>query len=176
LNSHCDGPLYRVPFLSLFGWPIGAVALGIAQHAIDLMSEMAATKTPAGGGGQRLKDRPVFHQQLAEATAKVASARALLHQTLQDIWARAENGERTRTPLRIMGSLAACNATQSARQAVDLMFLAGGGTAVYRNSELQRCLRDVHAISQHAGTSPATFMSAGAMLAGAPPSNPLFPL
>ncbi len=76
-------------------------------------------------------------------------------------------------PARINAQLAASNATRSAREAVDLMFLAAGGTAVYRKNELQRCLRDIHALSQHIGTGPASWGDIGAVLAGLPPQNPL---
>ncbi len=173
LNRHYQGPLYRLPFFTLFGWPIGAVALGIAQHAIDIVTELAEKKTPVGTDTMSLRERPLFQLQLADATAAVRSARAWLHSAISELADIAEAGGVADLAARANGQLAASNATRSARAAVDLMFLAAGGTAVYRKNELQRCMRDVHALSQHALTSPATWQQTGAVLAGFP-GQPLF--
>lgn len=69
--------------------------------------------------------------------------------------------------------LAAANATRSAAAAVDIVFTAAGATANYRRSLLQRALRDIHAVTQHVGTAPLQYESAGRMLLGLPPLNPL---
>jgi len=69
--------------------------------------------------------------------------------------------------------LAAANATRSASAAVDIVFTAAGGTANYRRSLLQRALRDIHAVTQHVGTAPLQYESAGRMLLGLPPLNSL---
>lgn len=172
-NRHYLGPLYRLPFVTLFSWPMAAVALGIAQHAIDIVAELAQKKVPAGTLATPLNARPLFHSQLADAVAAVRSARAWLHQSVCELRATAEAGAVADLPARINGQLAASNATRSARIAVELMFLAGGGTAVYRKNDLQRCMRDIHALSQHIGTGPASWEQAGAVLAGLPPENPM---
>jgi alkylation response protein AidB-like acyl-CoA dehydrogenase len=174
-NRHYDGPLYRLPFFTLFAWPMAAVALGIAQHAIDAALDLAASKVPAGGppGGPPLRERALFHLQLGEAVSAVRAARAWLHQSVGDVWKMAQVGAEIGLPARVDLAAAASNATQSSRRAVELMYLAGGGTSNYRSSPLQRCLRDIHALSQHRATSPATVETGGAMLAGLPPSNPL---
>ena len=50
---------------------------------------------------------------------------------------------------------------------------AAGATANYRRSLLQRALRDIHAVTQHIGAAPLQYESAGRMLLGLPPLNPL---
>lgn len=173
-NHHYQSPVYRLPFMALFGWPMGAVALGIAQHAIDELLEMSATKVPAGGAGApRLAERPVFHLHLSEAIAAVESARAWFHACMAECLAVAEAGQTADLSLRNRTQLAASNATRSASRAVELMYLAGGGTANFRKSPLQRCMRDMHALTQHVGTNPTSWELAGAIAAGLPPTNPL---
>lgn len=172
-NEHYQGHLYRMPLFTLFGWPIAAVALGVAQHAIDIVTELAQKKVPAGPGITPLRERPLFHAQLADATAAVRSARAWLHDAIAQLERIAKAGAGAELSERVNGQLAASNATRSAREAVDLMFLAGGGTAVYRKGQLQRCLRDIHALSQHVSTGTASWEESGAALAGARLQNRL---
>jgi alkylation response protein AidB-like acyl-CoA dehydrogenase len=171
-NGYYDGAVYRLPFMTLFSMPMGAVALGIAQHAIDSVLELAQTKVPAGVAGNSLCERPLFHLQLSEAIALVDSARAWLHQMVARQYELACADASPDVNQRVMTQLAASNATRSAARAVELMYLAGGGTANFRKSPLQRCLRDVHAVTQHAGTAPATWEACGAVAAGMPLANP----
>ncbi|MFN0030109.1 MAG: acyl-CoA dehydrogenase family protein [Acidimicrobiales bacterium] len=53
---------------------------------------------------------------------------------------------------------------------------AGAGSAVRLSNDLQRCMRDLHAVSQHVVTGPATWEQAGVVLAGLPPINPMIML
>ncbi len=175
-NRHYGGALYRMPFLALFAWPIAAVALGIAQHSIDSAAELAQQKVPSGTVQSTLSARAVFQLQLADAVAAVRSARAWLHESLEELMALAEAGDRIGLEPRINAQLAASNATRSARTAVELMYLAGGGTSLRLTSELQRWMRDMHAVSQHVATGPATWEQAGVTLAGLPSMNPMIML
>jgi indole-3-acetate monooxygenase len=175
-NRHYEGALYRLPVMTLFAWPMGAVALGIAQHSIDIMLEKAQTKVPAAVAAtdpRPLRERSLFHLQLSQATSLVRSARAWLHEAVGEVWDLAQAGEAADLDVRTNLCAAAVNATHRSREAVELMYLAGGGAANYRSSPLQRCLRDIHAVSQHAATSPTAAEGTGAMLAGMPPPNPL---
>jgi indole-3-acetate monooxygenase len=56
---------------------------------------------------------------------------------------------------------------------VDIIYTTAGASANYRRSPFQRALRDIHAATQHMGTAPQQFESAGRMLVGLPPLQPL---
>jgi hypothetical protein len=51
-------------------------------------------------------------------------------------------------------------------EAVDLMFSAGGATAVYATSPLERCLRDIRTAAQHITVVPDNYLMAGQALLG----------
>ncbi len=175
-NRHYTGPLYAMPFISLFGLPMAAVALGIAQHSIDVMLEVAQTKVPAAMAAtdpKPLQQRPLFHLQLGEAMALVRSARAWMHEAVDEAFEVAKAGQPADMAVRNNLYSAASNSTRSSRQAVELMYLAGGGGANYRKSPLQRCLRDIFALTQHTATSPQALENSGAMFAGLPAPLPL---
>jgi alkylation response protein AidB-like acyl-CoA dehydrogenase len=62
--------------------------------------------------------------------------------------------------------LAYTHATRSAARVVDRMYDAAGGNAVYRASPLQRCLRDIHVVTQHAMVARSTQELIGSVLLG----------
>jgi alkylation response protein AidB-like acyl-CoA dehydrogenase len=170
-SRHFQRPLYRYPFYAAGGLSIAAVALGIAQGAVDACMELAQSKRPAGTT-ELLRDRPPFQVRLAEAVALMRSARAWLHTSVQQTWkaslARGQVSFEERADLL----LAAANATRSAAAAVDIVYTVAGGTANYRRSPLQRALRDIHALTQHIATAPHQYESAGRMLLGLQPLQP----
>ncbi|WP_437590778.1 acyl-CoA dehydrogenase family protein [Sorangium sp. So ce1000] len=59
-------------------------------------------------------------------------------------------------------------------RAVDLAFTAGGAAALYAESPLQRCFRDVHAVTQHALVAPHTREVQGRVLLGLDTELPMF--
>jgi alkylation response protein AidB-like acyl-CoA dehydrogenase len=172
-GPHFGDPLYRFPFLGLFSWPMAAVALGIAQRALDEITAVALTKTPRLGIGT-LREQPLFQLQLAQAVAHVRSACAWLHEVITMVWEQTLDGAAVSVEDRAAFQLAATNATHSAAAAVDLAYTAGEGSANYRRSPLQRQLRDIHAVTQHVGTAPRQYAASSRLLLGLPPDNPSF--
>jgi alkylation response protein AidB-like acyl-CoA dehydrogenase len=170
-GKHFQGPLYRYPFYTTVGLPLGAVALGIAQGAVDACLELAQAKRPAGTT-ELLRDRPPFQVRLAEAVALVRSARAWLHASVQQVGEAVQARRQVSFEERADLLLAAANATRSAAAAVDIVYTAAGATANYRRSPLQRSLRDIHAVTQHILTALHQFESAGRMLSGLQPLPP----
>jgi len=159
------GPLYVFPVFGLLALGIAAVALGIARHAVDELVALAAGKTPSGSR-RLLAERAVIQAQVAEGEATLGAARAFLLETVGAAWERAQAAGvidlRERARLR----LAATHATLASARAVDLMYNAGGGTAVYATSPLQRCFRDVHVATQHMLVAPTTLELTGRILLG----------
>jgi alkylation response protein AidB-like acyl-CoA dehydrogenase len=170
--AHYQSPVYRYVLYASFALPIGAVALGIAQGAVDTCLDLAQSKKPHAGP-EMLRDRPLFQVRVAEAVALVRSARAWLHTAVLQTWqSHLANGQ-VSFEQRADLLLAAANATRSAASAVDILYTAAGASANYRRSLLQRALRDIHAATQHVGTAALQFESAGRMLLGLPPLQPL---
>ena len=159
------GPLYAFPVFGLLALGIAAVALGIARRAIDELVQLAGGKTPTGSR-RILADRQVVQVQASEAEALVRSGRALLFDAIGAAWDEARRDGAIGTQARLGARLAATNATLSAAKAVDLMYTAGGGTAVYATSPLQRCFRDIHVVTQHLMVAPATYELTGRVLLG----------
>jgi alkylation response protein AidB-like acyl-CoA dehydrogenase len=142
------GALYAVPMLATFVSCIAIVELGIARAAIEALMEIASAKTPTGSDSV-LREKPSVQADLARAEALVRSGRAFLFDALGACWDDALAGRPITLRRRALVRLAACQASQNAVQAVDLMYACGGGTALFEGNRLERCFRDVHAGAQH---------------------------
>jgi indole-3-acetate monooxygenase len=170
-STHFQGLLYRYPFILASALPLGALALGIAQGAVETVLALAQTKQPAGAT-TLLREHALFHSRLAEAVALVRAAWAWLYAAVQQTWeAMGTRGEVT-VAERADVLLASAHATRSAAAAVDLVYTTAGATANSRRSPLQRALRDIHAVTQHIAMAPSQYDPLGACWWGCHPCNP----
>ncbi len=168
-----DAVIVRVPAPALVAMCVSRVALGIAAGALDDILALATDKVPLLAPGA-LATSPTFHGDLAAADARLRSARALHDDTAGSVWSAAESGAPFTNQLRARARLDSAWAVQQAVEVVDFAYRAGGGTALYDSSPLQRRLRDVHAVTQHFIVRPDVFAAAGQVLAGREPPGPVF--
>jgi alkylation response protein AidB-like acyl-CoA dehydrogenase len=141
------GPLYQIPRTLLFASGDASVALGMARTCMETFFELAGAKTPRAMAGL-LRDQPMAQADVGHAEAHLRSGRALLVETVREVWAAATAGALTldqRAALR----LATTHALRLAVKVVDTIYNAAGATAIYETHLLQRHFQDVHVISQH---------------------------
>ena len=168
----CDGPLYRFSFLGALAIGVASVTIGLANRAIDELVALAE-KHPAGSS-RSLAERPTVQADLAKAEGKVRAARSFIREIVDQCWdAAATEGTMTDEHKRLL-RLAANHATESSVAAVDLCYLAAGGTAVYETSPLQRVFRDAHVATQHGMVAPRLLEPLGRMRFGLPTSAAQF--
>ena len=167
------GPLYRMPMPSAFVSCIAAIPLGIARTAIEAMSELAGAKTPAGSLST-LRDKPLVQADIARAEALLRSGRAFLFEELEALWEQIKTGAPPSLRQRALVRLACWQATQACTGAVDLMFAAAGGTALYEANRFERCFRDIHAAAQHVALANSNLELIGRVLLGLDPGNARF--
>ncbi len=167
------GTLYAVPPISVLAVAIAAVPLGIARSAIDELVALAAAKTPYGSP-TLLRDKPTVQADVARAEVLLGSARSYLLAMIGELWEEVSGGAAASMRRRGMVRLACAHAAQASAQAVDLMYNAAGGTAIFETGRLERCFRDVHASTQHIATSGSNYEAGGRMLLGLDPGTPRF--
>jgi alkylation response protein AidB-like acyl-CoA dehydrogenase len=157
-----SGPLYALPLIAYGSLCVAAVPLGIARHAIDVLAELAGVKT-SSASRTLLREHALGQRDLGRAEALVGAGRAYLYQTLDEAWQTVCAGRALSDQQRARLWLAGTHATTCAIEAVDLMFSAGGATAVYATSPLERCLRTA---AQHITVVPDNYLMAGQALLG----------
>jgi alkylation response protein AidB-like acyl-CoA dehydrogenase len=162
-----DGPLYRFPLFGLLSLGIAAVALGNARAAIDDLVMLATRKTPMGGQ-RTLAERGQVQASVADATARLRAARALVVAEVAEAWAVAAGGASLDLDTRARLRLAATHATRTAAGVARTMYDLGGGTSVFDASPLQRRFRDAHVATQHMMIAPPSYELTGRVLLGLP--------
>jgi len=161
-----SGPLYRIPRTLLFAAGDAAVALGLAGASLDAFVELAVAKTPRAMSSV-LRDQPMVQADVGHAEAHLCSGRALLTETVRDVWAAATAGTLgldQRSALR----LASTHAIWLAAQVVDTVYAAAGPTAIYESHPLQRQFQDIHVITQHIQARRSNYELAGRYRLGLP--------
>ncbi len=160
-----DFTALRVPELCLSSMAFAAVAVGIAAGALRDISDLATGKITLFADAT-LAANPLYRNQFGEAAAALRAARTLLQHDAADAWAMALDGREFDDRSRARFRAGATWITATAARVVDTAYRAGGGTALYDRSPLQRRLRDIHTLTQHFGVKLDTFTLAGAVLAG----------
>jgi alkylation response protein AidB-like acyl-CoA dehydrogenase len=161
-------PLDAVHPLGRLGLELAAVAVGIAQGALDDLLAIGASKRPLAGFLPRLAEDRVFQSRVGALDLECRMARTLLHDVARRDWERVQCGvaldQRTtlerRSTLSRIGDLAAGVVTGC--------YHASGTTGLYESSALQRRLRDVHAVVQHVLFTSNALAPLGAVLLGEP--------
>ena len=166
------GPFASVPLATQLGGALASVALGVARHAIDALMELAMVKVPLGSRAT-LRERPLAQIQLAEAEGLLQAARAYLYQAYDEVWRNGESGAPFDAPARAQARLASVTAVKLAARAVDLVHDAAGATAIQTGCDIERCWRDVHAITQHIILSTARYEIIGRVMLGLDPGSPI---
>jgi alkylation response protein AidB-like acyl-CoA dehydrogenase len=159
-QSHVSGALYRLPLITLHFTASANICLGIARASIDAFVELARSKTPTMSQTP-LSARPTVHAGVARAEATYQAARALMSEVARELMAAAESGGAVSDELEARRRLACVNAAEASERVVDAMYRLGGTTSIQAGGRLDRCLRDVHTINQHAAVSPAWWEKTG---------------
>ncbi len=147
---------------------MGAVAVGIAQGALDETVQWATSGKKRLYARAPLTESPVFQLHLGRAEAQVRAARAALRDVSAIFWDACVQGPQAvpAVSAQVMATLSWVAETTS--EAVDTCFRVTGGNAVRDSSPLQRRYRDIHTLAQHGAISEGWFVQLGGAMLGKP--------
>jgi alkylation response protein AidB-like acyl-CoA dehydrogenase len=163
---------YRIPMFTLFGIALAPVALGAARRAIEELVAMAQAKTPAMSAVKML-EKPLVQYETGRAQGLLEAARAYLYEVVEELLDHAGRGEEIDMALRARVRSACVTSTELSAQAADIAYRVGGGAAIYEGSRLQRCFRDVHAVTQHFILASPNYEVTGRILLGLDAGTPV---
>ncbi|HZR97494.1 MAG TPA: acyl-CoA dehydrogenase family protein [Chloroflexota bacterium] len=159
------GTLYALPLHAFQAPHFSPVATGIARAGLDALAELSGSKQPRQSPGLLREDVQV-QDWLGRAEALLGAAQAYRAAVSADVWATVAAGRPATPEQQARCRLAATHAVDSAIQAMDLAYRAGGSTSIERNHPLARCWRDVHAVAQNVVVGPEYYALAGRVLLG----------
>jgi len=166
-----DEPLYRYPAVAYQAQVHAAVNVGLARAALDLLTEMSgATRTTTGA--PRLADRAYYRSGLAKAEANWRSARAFFYESAEAAWQTIITGDPVTPAQSNLMRLSATHAAQVCAEVVMQAYQMAGIAAIYRESRLQRLVRDSIVVTQHAFLGEGTYDASGALFVGIAPITP----
>jgi 3-hydroxy-9,10-secoandrosta-1,3,5(10)-triene-9,17-dione monooxygenase len=147
------GPLYKLPFASVFSCSIAVPVVGMATGAYDAYVNHTRERVRASTGGKAAED-PFNQLRIAEAASKIDTAVLQIERNLDEEMKYATAGEKIPFPLRVQTRRDQVNATAAAIAAVDRLFESAGGRALKAGTPIQRFWRDAHAGRVHAINDP----------------------
>jgi alkylation response protein AidB-like acyl-CoA dehydrogenase len=143
------------------GFFVAAVACGIARGALDDVAALARSGKRATFSAEALAESSVFLADLGRATMAWRASRALLLE-------QAEAAEAAEAPQpRESFPATAAEVVRLAARAVDEAWRLAGTTAVHQGHPLERRMRDLKTLSQHAWlTAERSALLGGALVRG----------
>jgi len=156
----------RLPVRVVLSPSHAAVAIGIAEGALEELKALAMTKRAAMNPNARLVDDPLFRHALGSCAIRLAAARAFLDRTTGDLETAAALGRRL-TPAEIMqGRALTAHVTSECIAIVEKAFRLAGSTSVYNTCPLERRLRDIYVAGQHISAFEEIYRALGTVLLG----------
>ncbi|HEX7913461.1 MAG TPA: acyl-CoA dehydrogenase family protein [Paraburkholderia sp.] len=169
--AHIDEPLYRYPAVAYQAQVHACVNIGLARAALDLLAGMSGV-THTTTGAPRLADRAYYRSGLALAEARLRSARAFFFESAEAAWQTILAGNPIMPAEANILRLSATHAAHTCADVVMEAYKMAGIGAIYKESRLQRLVRDSIVVTQHAFLGEGTYDASGALFVGIPPVTP----
>jgi alkylation response protein AidB-like acyl-CoA dehydrogenase len=166
-TANVPGAGFVAPVLH-FVLHMGAVALGLAQGAVDDLVKLVTAGKRRLYARVPLVESPVFQLELGRVDMSVRASRALLYATVDEFWAACTDNPASVLTLAPRLSAALAWVAETSAGVVETCYRAGGASSLKEGSSLQRRFRDIYTFRQHAAAAEGWFGQAGASLLGQP--------
>ncbi|MDI3291976.1 acyl-CoA dehydrogenase family protein [Polyangium sp. 15x6] len=163
---------FELPFIALVAPGHIGFALGVARRALEEITIVAPRRIKAWTG-EALGTQSSFRVELGRKRAALDAARALGREVIELSMQRAEAGRALSPEDWAAVRAATTYTTEVAADVTSFAFRAGGSSAIYAGTVLDRCFRDVHAAAQHIAATDDAYDYAARVSMGEAPFNPL---
>ncbi len=152
--------------------PFAAIALGIAQHALDAFADLSARKSHDGmfraQGAPKLRELPLIQDQIGRVSAELMATRTWVYDLVGQQWAAQVDQSplppETRAGLAVMSA----HTVAVAERVVDVVVKQSGTSGIRHGAEIERCFRDIHTVATHLGASTNAYGDLGRRVLGVP--------
>jgi len=165
--SSIDAPEYRYPTVTLAAQVLAVCGLGTARAAIDHIVKVAENSKSITGA-PTLGDRVNVQIHIAEAEAKLQSARSWFYATTDQAWDVIKSGEEITREQNMALRLSASHAARMGAEVARMSFEMVGTMGIFNTNPMSRYLTDSLVTAQHAFLTEGSFMNAGKVIFGKP--------
>ncbi|GAA0447514.1 acyl-CoA dehydrogenase [Actinoplanes capillaceus] len=153
------GPLYRIPYASIFSYAITTPIIGMATGAYRAHVDHTRDRVRASYVGVKAAEDPHSQVRVAEAASDIDSAWFALQANMRELMDLATAGAKLPMPLRLRIRRDQVRGTELSIRAVDRLFENSGGRALAVGTPIQRFWRDAHSGRVHAINDPERALS-----------------
>lgn len=169
---NADSPLFRGPLLPTACATVGGTVLGLAKAAKEAFFARLPDRGITYTSYDSQREAPLTHLQVAEATVKIDEAEFHAYRAAELVDRKNLAGEAWTVEERARVRLDMGAVCQRAKEAVDILNTASGGSSIYTSVPIQRIQRDVQALNLHAVMHPNTNLELyGRILCGLEPNT-----
>ncbi|MFC6081795.1 acyl-CoA dehydrogenase family protein [Sphaerisporangium aureirubrum] len=153
---NANSPIYRAPLLPVASASSVGTMLGLARAAKDTFFERLPNRkiTYTGYGSQA--EAPITHLQVAEAAAKLDQAEFHALRLATTVDTKAVDGSEWTLEQRVKARADMGQVVKLAKESVEILASASGGSSIYSDVPIQRIARDIQAVNLHALMHPET--------------------
>jgi len=147
--ANAEGPLYRSAAAPALVLAVTGTAPGAAETAFRSFVERLPGRPVAYMDDLQQDDWTATHLQVGEARTRIDVAKLLLARVADDIDEWANKGEDMPLEIRARTRADCAWAVRQCMDAVEILYIASGGSGLANSSVIQRAQRDLHAVNMH---------------------------
>jgi 3-hydroxy-9,10-secoandrosta-1,3,5(10)-triene-9,17-dione monooxygenase len=143
------GPLYRMPFGTIFTTAVAAPVIGAVAGSYDSYLARMRDRSRLSLGGGRFAEDQFAQVAVARASSQIDAAILQNDRNVREVWACAVARDPIPAELRLRVRRDQVLGVERAIEAVDLLFRTAGGHSLRTGTPIERAWRDAHAGSVH---------------------------
>ena len=153
---NADAEIYRSPMVPFIAAAASGTPLGLAKAAMTAFFQRLPGRGIAYTTYARQAEAPLTHVQVAEAAMKIDEAEFHASRAATLVDTKAESGDAWTLEERARVRMDAGMVARLAKEAIDILNTASGGSSIYSSVPIQRIERDIQAANLQGMIHPNT--------------------
>jgi alkylation response protein AidB-like acyl-CoA dehydrogenase len=153
---NAGAPIYRTPMVPTIAAAASGAPLGLAKAAMTNFFQRLPGRGIAYTTYAKQAEAPITHMQVAEAAMKIDEAEFHSSRAATLVDTKAESGDVWTLEERARVRMDAGMVARLAKEAIDILNTASGGSSIYSSVPIQRIERDIQAASLQGMIHPNT--------------------
>jgi alkylation response protein AidB-like acyl-CoA dehydrogenase len=171
---NADSVAWQLPFVPHATAMTCASSVGMAKAALEAFLERLPNRKISYTDYEHQADAPLTHLQVAEASIRIDEAEFHVQRAATRLDTKVLAGEAWSLPERLLSKADASMACVRAKEAVDILAAASGGSSIFSDHPMQRIWRDIQALNLNGPLTPSSNLETyGRVLCGLEPNTTL---